>query len=217
MTVENVAPRQPRGIRVSAKIISYAFHPLFVPVYIFLWMYGRFPYEFAGISNMDLRMRIIGLFMTTAFFPAFTVFLLWKLKFTGSIQLRYQKERIIPYIATMIYYWWMWYLSRSFTDQASALKFFYFGIFIATVPALILNNFVKISMHAMGAAGGLTAILLTCFLYQTTYGLDICIATLIAGTVCTARISLSEHSPFEIYSGIAVGAFCQLIAYWIMM
>lgn len=215
--MENVIARQPAVIRLSAKIISYIFHPLFVPTYIFLWMYRRFPYTFVGLDGKDLNMRIIGLFMTTAFFPAFTVFLLWKLKFIQGIHLRTQKERIIPYIATMIYYWWMWYLSRGFTDQASALKFFYFGIFIATVPALIWNNFVKVSMHAMGAAGAVTAIILTCFLYHTTYGLDIAVATLLAGIVCTARMALSEHSIFEINSGILIGVVSQLIAYWVMM
>ncbi len=215
--MENVIARQPRAIRVLAKIVSYIFHPLFIPTYIFLWMYLRFPYEFIGLLGHDLNLRIIGLFMTTAFFPAFTVFLLRKLDFIKSIHLRYQKERIVPYIATMIYYWWMWYLSRTFTDQASALKFFYFGIFIATVPALIWNNFVKISMHAMGAAGAVTAIILTCILYHTSYGLDIAIVTILAGIICSARMSLSEHSLFEINSGIIVGIASQLAAYWIMM
>ncbi|UAY56556.1 hypothetical protein [Arachidicoccus terrestris] len=214
---ENVIQRQPVVVRVLAKVLSYVFHPLFIPTYIFGWMVLRFPYEFIGLQGHDLTLREIGVFMTTAFFPAFTVFLLWKLGFAKSIHLRYQKERIIPYIATMIFYWWMWYLSRNFTDQASALKFFYFGIFIATIPGLILNNFVKISMHAMGVGGALAAIILTCILYQNNYGLDIALFTLIAGTVCTARMALSEHSLFEINLGFIVGALCQIIGYWVMM
>ena len=214
---ENVIQRQPVVVRVLAKVLSYVFHPLFIPTYIFLWMVLRFPYEFIGLQGHDLTLREIGVFMTTAFFPAFTVFLLWKLGFAKSIHLRFQKERIIPYIATMIFYWWMWYLSRNFTDQASALKFFYFGIFIATIPGLILNNFVKISMHAMGVGGALAAVILTCILYQNNYGLDIALFTLIAGTVCTARMALSEHSLFEINLGFIVGALCQIIGYWVMM
>lgn len=214
---ENVISRQPQYIRIPAKLLSYVCHPLFVPTYLFIWMQYRFPFEFIGLSGHELLMREIGLFVTTAFFPAFTVFLLWKLGFVKSIMLRFQKERIVPYIAIMIYYWWMWYLSRSFTDQASALKFFYFGIFIATIPALILNNFVKISMHAMGMGGAVTAIILTCLLYNNNYGLDISLVTLLAGLVCTARLSLSEHSLFEINLGLFVGAVCQLIGYWVMM
>ncbi|MGF7231173.1 hypothetical protein [Arachidicoccus sp.] len=214
--MENIAQQQPQYIRIPAKIISYLLHPLFVPTYIFLWIYWRFPFEFVGLSGHELSLREIGLFMTTAFYPAFTVFLLWKLGFAKDMHLRYQKERIIPYIATMIYYWWMWYLSRNFTDQASALKFFYFGIFIATVPGLILNNFVKISMHAMGAGGAVAAVVLTCLLYQSNYGLDIAVFTILAGVVCSARMSLSEHSIFEINLGFFVGVFCQIIGYWLM-
>jgi len=180
-------------------------------------MVNRFPYEFIGLQGHELTLREIGVFMTTAFFPAFTVLLLWKLGFAKSIHLRNQKERIIPYIATMIFYWWMWYLSRNFTDQASALKFFYFGIFLATVPGLILNNFVKVSMHAMGMGGALAGVILTCLLYQNNYGLDITIMTLIAGIVCSARMALSEHSLFEINLGLFIGIVCQIIGYWVMM
>ncbi|GAB3358068.1 hypothetical protein GCM10027566_22370 [Arachidicoccus ginsenosidivorans] len=214
---ENVIQRQSAVIRILAKVLSYVFHPLFIPTYIFLWMVKRFPYEFIGLEGHELTLREIGVFMTTAFFPAFTVFLLWKLGFAKSMHLRNQKERIIPYIATMIFYWWMWYLSRNFTDQASALKFFYFGIFLATVPGLILNNFVKISMHAMGVGGALAGVILTYLLYQNNYGLDITVITLIAGIVCSARMALSEHSLFEINLGLVIGILCQFIGYWVMM
>ncbi|MFX9915856.1 hypothetical protein ABTP64_18780, partial [Acinetobacter baumannii] len=80
------------------------------------------------------------------FFPAFSVFLLYQLKFIENIYLRSQKERIAPYIITMIFYWWMWYLSRNFTDQPEVLRFFFLGIFLSTVVGLIANNFFKISM-----------------------------------------------------------------------
>ena len=214
---ENVIQKQPMLIRGFAKLVSYVVHPLFIPTFFFLWLVQRFPYEFVGLHGRELTLREIGVFSTTAFFPAFTVFLLWKLGFAKSMHLRFQKERIIPYIATMIFYWWMWYLSRSFTDQASVLKFFYFGIFIATIPGLVLNNFVKISMHAMGVGGAVAAVILTCLYYGNNFGLDIALVTLIAGIVCSARMALSEHSLFEINLGVAVGVLCQIIAYWIMM
>ena len=77
--------------------------------------------------------RKITVFWMTGFFPAFSVFLLYQLKFIENIYLRSQTERIVPYIITMVFYWWMWYLSRSekFSDQPEVLKFFFFGIFLA--------------------------------------------------------------------------------------
>jgi hypothetical protein len=60
------------------------------------------------------------------------------------------------------------------------LKFFFMGMFAATVVGLIVNNYQKISMHAMGAGGGMMAIILFSFYYQQPLGLPITIATLLA-------------------------------------
>ena len=113
---------QPNKLLVFvAKIISYIFHPLFIPTYIFWFLIKVFPYEFPGIEVYQLKLRLISVFWMTAFFPAFAVFLLWKLKFIHTIFLRTQKERIIPFFITMFFYWWMFYLSKNFKDQPKAL------------------------------------------------------------------------------------------------
>ena len=67
----------------------------------------------------------------------------------------------------------------------------------------------------MGIGGAIIFILLTCFYYQTYLGTDISLIFLITGLVCTARFIGSAHTNLEIYSGIVVGALCQLIAFWI--
>ena len=204
-------------LRITAKVISYVFHPLFIPTYIFIFLMYQFPYEFAGITEWLMNMRLFGLFWFTAFFPAFAVFLLWRLKFSESIFLRTQKERIVPYIITMFFYWWMYYLSRNFTDQPAVLKFFYMGIFIATVFGLTLNNYFKISLHAMGAGGAMAAIILFAMYYQMPLGVSMSVATIIAGIICTSRFLVSDHTAPEIYAGLFVGIGCQLGAYWFVM
>src|ERR1700755_102294 len=113
----NTLGEQPAAIKIPAKIISYILHPLFVPLYIFIWLTIRFPYHFDDITPRSLSFKTISVFLNATFFPAFAVFLLWRLKFIESIYLRTEKDRIIPYVITMIFYWWMWYLSRNFTDQ----------------------------------------------------------------------------------------------------
>jgi len=200
-------------LRFFAKIISYIFHPLFIPTYFFIYLMQYFPYEFAGITGWQLKMRFFGVFWLTVFFPAFAVFLLWRLKFSESIFLRTQKERIVPYIITMFFYWWMYYLSRNFTDQPQALKFFFMGVFIASVIGLIANSFFKISMHALGVGGFAAAVLLTSFYYEVANGIPVSIALLIAGLVCTARLVVSNHTVKEIYTGLFAGILAQVIAY----
>lgn len=209
--------KYPFLVRFLAKVISYVFHPLFVPTYIFLLLMYAVPYEFSGITVWQLKMRLFGLFWLTAFFPAFAVFLLWRLKFSESIFLRTQKERIIPYVITMFFYWWMYYLSRNFTDQPEVLKFFFMGIFIASSIGLVCNNFFKISLHGIGMGGAMTAVILFSFYYQLPMGLPISIVTLLTGIVCTSRLIVSDHTTKEVYVGLLVGALCQLGAYIFIM
>jgi hypothetical protein len=200
-----------------ASAISYIFHPLFIPTYVFLFLLKAFPYEFADITDWQLQMKLFGVFWLTAFFPAFAVFLLWRLKFSDSIFLRTQKERIVPYVITMFFYWWMYYLSRNFQDQPIVLRFFFMGIFIATVFGLILNNYFKISLHAMGIGGATTAIILFSIYYHLNFGAVISISILLCGIVCTSRFLVSDHTNKEIYAGLALGIVCQLLAYWFIM
>ena len=204
-------------LTIPAKIISYVFHPLFIPTYVFVFLVYQVPYEFAGITAFQLQLRIFSIFWLTAFFPAFAVFLLWRLKFSESIFLRTQKERIVPYIITMFFYWWMYYLSRNFTDQPAVLKFFYMGIFVSTVFGLMLNNYFKISLHAMALGGALAAIILFAMYYRLPLGILMSVTAMITGMVCTSRFLVSDHTSKEVYTGLFVGIGSQLIAYWFVM
>jgi len=206
-----------KPLRYSAQFISYVFHPLFVPTLFFLYLVKVVPYEFAGITEWQLKLKIFSIFWLTAFFPAFAVFLLWRLKFSESIFLRTQKERVIPYVITMFFYWWMYYLIRTFTDQPLALKYFYFGIFIASSLGLITNNFIKVSLHAIGVSGLFTAVVLAGFLYPINNFIWVGAAAMLAGVVVSARMIVSDHTKQELIVGFGIGVLTQLIAYfWVL-
>ena len=206
-----------KPLRLSAQLISYLFHPLFIPTFFMLYLIRVIPYEFPGITEWQLKMRVFSVFWLTAFFPAFAVFLLWKLKFSESIFLRTQKERVIPYVITMFFYWWMYYLSRNFTDQPLALKFFYFGIFIASSLGLIVNNFIKVSLHAMGVSGLLMSVLLVNLHYPISNVLWVGATILFSGIVVSARMIASDHTKQELIIGFAIGLITQVMAYfWVL-
>jgi hypothetical protein len=200
-----------------AKGISYIFHPLFIPLYIFLTVLYFVPYEFSGFNPKSVILRIASVFISTAFFPALVVFLLWKLKFINSIFLNTQKERIIPYITTMIFYWWMFYLSKNLTDQPSILKVFFLGIFITTAIAVIANNYFKISMHGLGVGGATAFLFIFSYAYEIQIGFYLSIALLISGVVLTSRLLISNHSKFEVYTGFIVACICQIISAFVIL
>ncbi len=214
--IETYTPN--KFLLIAAKVISYVFHPLFIPGYVFLFLTYWFPYEFAGLTEFQMKLKTFSIFWMTAFFPAFAVFLLWKLKLgVNNVFLRTQKERIIPFFITMFFYWWMFYLSKNMTDQPEVLKFFFCGMFISTAIGVVINNFIKISLHAMGVGGMLAALILFSLYYQTSLAIPISIGLLITGIVCTSRFIAGSHTNTEMYIGLCTGAACQVIGYAVMM
>lgn len=202
----------PTALKAFAKAISYVFHPLFIPTYVYFFLTQAFPYEFSGFLRNDAGFRTIVVFINTAFFPAVAIFLLWRLKFIESIFLKSQKERIAPYMIVMIFYWWLWYLSKNFTDQPFELRVFFLGTFLTTPVALVLNNFFKISMHAIGVGSMLAFMLILSFVKSADMTAAVAASAMITGFVCTARFLVSDHTNKEIYSGLILGIVCQLVA-----
>ncbi|MFM7721156.1 MAG: hypothetical protein ACKO52_08440 [Sediminibacterium sp.] len=208
---------QPKVIKYIAHLLSYVLHPLFIPTYFFLFLMQVLPFEFVGISEWQLKMRLFSVAWLTAFFPAFAVFLLWRLKLSDSIFLRTQKERIIPYVITMFFYWWMYYLSRNFTDQPIALKFFYLGIFVASSIGMTVNNFMKVSLHTMGIAGLMMAVILVSIFYPVNNAVWVLLAILLTALVISARLIVSDHTKKELIVGLFIGVFTQVAAYlWVV-
>jgi hypothetical protein len=117
----------------------------------------------------------------------------------------------------MFFYWWMYYLSRNFKDQPIDLKYFYFGIFIATSLGLIINNFIKISLHAIGISGLLMAVFLVSMRYPAVNLIWLLFTILLSSIVVSARMIVSDHTKQELLIGFGVGIFTQLIAYfWVL-
>lgn len=102
-------------------------------------------------------------------------------------------------------------------DQPQMLKVFYFGIFISTATGVIINNFIKISLHGIAMGSAMMAVILCSFFYHTPLTEAISIITVLTGIVCTARFIVSNHTNEEVYTGVFVGIICQILAYWFVL
>lgn len=201
-------------VKWLAHFFSFIFHPLFIPMIASWFLAFVQPGYFTGISTHEKLLTIMRVGYNTIFYPALTVLLLKALGFTKSIFLKTQKERIIPYIATNIFYFWVFLVFRNQPEVPVILTSFMFGAFIATSAALIANIYFKISMHALGV-GALCGLMLIIIFSGFSYAgfLTTMLILIITGLVCTSRMIVSNHKPFDIYSGIIVGMICQFVGY----
>ncbi|MEJ7737789.1 MAG: hypothetical protein WKF97_10210 [Chitinophagaceae bacterium] len=203
---------QPAFLRLPANLLSYLFHPLFIPAYIAAFLIFVHPYVFFRF-NENLRMlRFITVLLLTVFFPAFSIFLLQRLGFVQSVYLRTQRERIIPYITSMFFFFWAFYVMKNLPDSPRMFTILLLGVFLSSIAAFMANIYFKVSMHAIAMGGLITFFVLLSMQGTFSMGIYLSLAIFIAGLVCTARLIVSDHHPFEVYVGFFLGVICQAMA-----
>lgn len=210
---QSIKNDQPVILRFVAHLFSFLFHPLFVPTYVTLYLLYLHPYAFVGINDDKYRiLKSITVFFTTACMPALSIFLMKKLGFIQSVFLRTQRDRVIPYIIVMIFYFSVWYLSKIQPDNPSVFVVFMLSTFIASIVGLMANIYFKISMHGMAMGSLFTFFAWMAITGLVPMGVYLAIAILIAGLVCTSRLIVSDHNAFEVYTGLLAGIVSMLLA-----
>ncbi|MBL7703689.1 MAG: hypothetical protein JNM14_15675 [Ferruginibacter sp.] len=196
--------------RFFARFFSVIFHPLFIPFYFIAFLINYHPSYFSGFSFYTKFAVLRITFLNTIFFPAFALLVMKGLGFVKSFMLYSREDRIGPYLANMIFYFWTARVFFNFQPELTpVLASFMTGVFLTTALALMANIFYKISMHAIGCGGllGIFLIIMNTNSMLMTWPLSI--ALLITGLVCTSRLIVSDHTQKEIYLGLLVGLVCQ--------
>lgn len=211
-------PEQPLWLKALARFISWVFHPVFVPVYVLWFLLYVHPYMFAGFAAQHkIRIFLMG-FISFTFFPLVTVLLLKALKFIETIYLRTQKDRVIPFIACMTWYFWIAYVWYNFGKTGDAIDMpheaiqFAMAAFISTVLGLMVNIKMKVSLHAisMGIVLGFFSVM--ALGQALNFGIYLTVVLFITGLVCTARFIVSDHTSAEVYMGLLTGVLSLLLA-----
>ena len=211
--VQPAAGRYPLLVSIPAKIFSYVFHPLFIPAIGTWYLVFVQPGYFTGMTPHNKMFTLLRVAINTIIFPGATVLLLKALGFSKDIFLRTQRERIGPYVASNIFYFWIYLVLRSQVEIPVILTGFIFGIFLASSVGLIVNSFFKISMHALGM-GALSGLMLWIIFTGPAYSIfpAAMAVFILSGLVATSRLIAGEHEPFDIYYGLFFGIICQFIA-----
>jgi len=202
--------------RLFSGFFSYLFHPLFVPVYVVGFLLYIHPSVFTGFSDENRFRTLVIVILNLVFFPLISVLLLRAVGFVESIYLKTQKDRIIPYIASGIFFFWTYTVFKQQSVYPLLLVIFVFGIFLASSAALIANIYLKVSMHAIGMGGWLGFFLVLMLINSMLMSLPIAVVLLLTGLVCTSRLMSRSHTTSEIYLGLVIGILTQYVAYKVL-
>lgn len=204
----------PTSQKWAGVLISWLLHPLLIGLYITLYIVYLNPDYFLGAGRWVKLQTILIYVLNSIFFPVISLLLCKALSFVQSFYLHTQKDRIVGYSVTMIFFFWTFYVFNNKPDIPPVMARMALGIFLTTAASFIANIYMKVSMHAAGA-GGLVGFFI-CLLYTGTgssaLAIPLAMAFLLAGLTCTARLLVSDHSTFDVGWGFGIGFICQVLA-----
>lgn len=187
-----------------SEIMSWLLVPLMMPVYGIMLSFGLSILEVIPIG-MRVVFTII-IFGIDVAVPMLLIYILKKFGMIDDVGLNGRKERLIPYIITIICYlisgWFVW-----FKGAPVWLSLFFVGGALAGGINLLVNFAWKISAHSAGIAG-IVALLIMIVREGSPrpeiFGWIIA-SIVVAGLLGTARVWLGRHTVWQVLAGYAVG------------
>lgn len=187
-----------------AKVISFIFHPLFIPFYTILFLLNADSYLSFMIPARGKLILSGIVFVTTVFLPLMTGYVLVRMKIVQSLFSRKKEERIFLLLNASIFYYLTYYLLKG-THASVIFNYFMLGATLLVIASLVITFFHMISLH-MVAAGGLTGCLLGLAMAHPAGSVGWAILCVFLGGITgTARLILKRENPATIYSGFLVG------------
>lgn len=203
-------------MQIAARIISWVFLPLFVPMYVLL-LTLYVPSNQDYYSNHDCLyllpptykwglIYMFAIFSTIA--PGASYIALFRTGIISTVEMDDRKERTVP-ILIMFFYCIALYAVFMFKVGGSTMPKFALALplsgAVVTAVFVLLNRWKKVSIHS-GTMGIGTGYLLAYMLQHAEYAFWMLPVIIIAsGAVMSARVYLGKHTMLEIVVGWFTG------------
>lgn len=201
-------------MRQFLSLVSYIFHPLFVPIggtVMYFMVTPRY-------SSLEVQSgNILPIFILTVIIPIIFFLILKNLGIINSIFLPTLKERKYPLYINILILFMILYkvIPNNFVPE---LFYFFLGLLMAAGATLILLFLkVKTSIHLLGMGSILMFMIGLSIHFEKNITLAISAFTLFTGLVATSRLYMHAHTKAELLVGFFVGVLSQLLIlkYWL--
>lgn len=199
-------------LRIPAQLISILLHPVFMPLYSCLLLYRIAPQLFDAVAPRQLYGWLGMVLINTVMFPLLLMGLLKGLGFIKSIFLKETKERVIPLIGVMVFYFWPYLVAKN-VHAPEAARILMLGNFWGVIAVFMCTIFFKISMHTSGVGSVLGFLIVLSMLLGYIAVAPLLAAIAGALLIVWARKALGAHSWKELLLGLGLGIAAQLGAW----
>jgi hypothetical protein len=195
-------------MKTLSQIISYIFHPLIIPTIGVFIIFNSGTYMSNLIPEAKQLIYIL-VFTSTFLFPVLIMpFLLWQ-KIINSVYAETSKERIIPILLTLIFYYFGYYIISSY-NISGLIRAFYLASIISLTVTFFINIKWKISTHMIGLGGLVGLVIGISLRLDVDLIIYLILLVFISGLVGSARLKLNSHNIHQISAGFYIGVLVVL-------
>ena len=198
-----------RNIILAARMMSMVFTPFYLPL---VGLMALFMFSYLGLMPWAYKLQVLTLvYVFTILLPTILIHIYRRYKGWTLIDLGYKERRIVPYVISILCYFFCIYLMDMLHIPHFMGTILSAALFIQVVCALI-NVWWKISTHTAGIGGMAGAL----FAFSEYLGFNpvwwLCLIFIIGGMVGTSRMILRQHSLGQVVGGFWIGFLCAAIA-----
>ena len=195
-------------MKTFSQVISYIFHPLIIPTIGIFIIFNSGTY----LSNLvpeAKQLIYILVFVSTFLFPVLMIpFLLWQ-KIINNVYAETSKERIVPMLLTLIFYYFGYYIIGS-NNISGLIRAFFLASIISLTVAFFINIKWKISTHMLGLGGLVGLVIGISLRLDVNLIIYLILLVFISGIVGAARLKLNSHNILQVSAGFYIGLLVVL-------
>lgn len=213
--------------RAFYQLVSIVFHPLLIFLYLLFIMSAINPYDFIAFQGENRFLLYFQIIISSLLLPAIAIVMMYSLGLVSSVELGDSKERMFPFIAAAVFYLWLFANFIYNPNIPKMLNIILFAAILGLFFSMVINLFIRLSIHCLGMGSLLGALVLIYFDWITLFSRDlfwgaesmvylIVLSIICAGLVGTARLQLGVHTVREVYVGYVVGLICPFLSFFLI-
>jgi hypothetical protein len=186
-----------------SKILSYIFHPIFMPLIGLAIIFNSGIYE-SELPAIYMRFLYLIVLLCNVMLPVSIIPVLFYIRHINNLNIDERRKRMIPlFFASICYYIGYNIISRY--SHSQLINLFMLSISVIIVVVMLVSLFWKISLHMTGIGGITGLIIILSYLYRADIIFLLCATILISGIIASARLAIGSHNFLQIIVGYLLG------------
>ena len=196
-------------------LISVVFHPVFMPFYGLLILYNAPTLlSFAPLKIKKLSLLLVA--VNNILLPLAVALVLYSRGAIKTFYARGKNERTLLLTITMFLYL-VTTVMMIRLPLPNLIKAYFIATTFITFVTIIVNQFWRLSLHAVAAGGLMTVVCFLVYLFEVPVIWYLAGMIFLSGLIMFSRLYNDDHKPAEVWTGYFAGVVSMIASFLLLL